>query len=415
MIKAEIITIGDELLLGQTTDTNSVYISRQLSNLGIETVHKSAISDKKNDIIFELELALKRSNIIIITGGLGPTKDDITKNTLAEFFNSGWRIDTDVLSQLEEIFKNRGRELLDINKMQAELPDNCITLKNAVGTAPGMLFKHKETWIASMPGVPNEVEYILENSLMPLLKEEFNIPALKRATLVTLMEPESSLSRQLEEFEKSIQSKCALAYLPHHNSVRLRLNQIDPKLSETDFEQIWQRLISILGEKVFAIGDVSPASYIVNSLRNMGLRIGTAESCTGGFIANQLVQVSGASDVFWGSILSYHNDVKINDLFVSQEQINEFGAVSPQVAESMVNGVCKKMNLEVGISTTGIAGPMGGTDEKPVGLVYVGIRIKERTWVKKYHVRGNRLQFMERTSNCAFHFLKQKLVELKLI
>lgn len=414
-MKVEIITIGDELLIGQTIDTNSVYISRQLSNLGFETIYKSAISDKKEAIIYALNEALKRSDLTIITGGLGPTKDDITKYTLAEYFGCQWRTDESVLNHLAEIFKNRGRELLDINKMQAELPDSCITLFNEVGTAPGMLFKQDGKWIASMPGVPSEVEYILEKSLLPLIEQEFQIPPLKRKTLVTLMEPESSLSRSLEEFESSILGKCALAYLPNQNSVKLRLNQLDSSLSDDEFETIWQQLLQILGNKVFAIGDVSPAQFLIQQLKEKGLTIGTAESCTGGFVANQLVQVSGASEVFWGSILSYHNQVKIQQLNVPQQEINDFGAVSEQVAASMVNGVCEKLGVDVGISTTGIAGPNGGTSDKPVGLVYIGVRIKDQTWSKKFHVRGNRIQFMERATNSAFHFLKQKLVENGMI
>ena len=414
-MKVEIITIGDELLIGQTIDTNSVYISRQLSNLGFETIHKSAISDKKEAIIYAIDEALKRSDLTIITGGLGPTKDDITKYTLAEYFNSNWRTDESVLNHLRDIFKNRGRELLDINKIQAELPDSCITLFNEVGTAPGMLFKQDGKWIASMPGVPSEVENILEKSLLPLIEQEFQIPPLKRKTLVTLMEPESSLSRSLEEFESSILGKCALAYLPNQNSVKLRLNQVDTSLSDDEFETIWQQLLQILGNKVFAIGDVSPAQFLIQQLKEKGLTIGTAESCTGGFVANQLVQVSGASEVFWGSILSYHNQVKIQQLNVPQQEINDFGAVSEQVAASMVNGVCEKLGVDVGISTTGIAGPNGGTSDKPVGLVYIGVRIKDQTWAKKFHVRGNRIQFMERATNCAFHFLKQKLVENGMI
>jgi nicotinamide-nucleotide amidase len=410
-MRAEIITIGDELLIGQTIDTNSVYISRQLSNLGIETIHKSAISDNKNAIIQELNDALNRSDLIIITGGLGPTKDDITKKTLAEFFNSGWRMDQIVLNHLETIFKNRGRELLEINKMQAELPDNCTTLFNEVGTAPGMLFKYEGKWIASMPGVPSEVEYILENSLLPLVQSEFQIPPLKRRILVTLMEPESSLSKQLESFELSITNKCSLAYLPHQNSVKLRLNQTDPQLTEVEFEDFWQSLISELGDKVFASGDITPAKFLVDTLKSKDLKIGTAESCTGGFAANQLVQVSGASDVFWGSVLSYHNDIKVNQLNVPREEIEKYGAVSEEVATAMVAGLCEKFQLDVGISTTGIAGPSGGTENKPVGLVYIGICIKGETWVKKFKVRGNRVQFMERATNCAFHFLKQKLIE----
>lgn len=410
-MKVEIITIGDELLIGQTVDTNSVYISRQLSNFGFETIHKSSISDKKESIVYALNEALKRSDLIIITGGLGPTKDDITKYTLAEYFQCNWRTDHGVLKHLEEIFKNRGRELLDINKMQAELPDSCITLFNEVGTAPGMLFKKDKIWIASMPGVPSEVEYILEKSLLPIIEKEFQIPPLKRRTLVTLMEPESSLSRILEEFESSILGKCALAYLPNQNSVKIRLNQIDPNLSEDEFENTWQNLLQILGNKVYAHGDVTPAQFLVQELKEKKYSIGTAESCTGGFVANQLVQVSGASEVFWGSILSYHNQVKIHQLNVPQEQIEEYGAVSEQVAVSMVNGLCEKLGVDIGISTTGIAGPNGGTTDKPVGLVFIGIRIKNQTWVKKFHVRGNRVQFMERATNCAFHFLKQKLVE----
>ncbi|MEY3965212.1 MAG: hypothetical protein RL263_381 [Bacteroidota bacterium] len=413
-MNAQIITIGDELLLGQTIDTNSVYLAQFLNPLGIQISKKTAISDRKEDIINTLNLALSEVEVIIITGGLGPTKDDITKKTLADYFKTGFRIDQNVLEHLENIFKSRGRELLETNKLQAEVPEICEVLFNQEGTAPGMLFRStfngNKRWIFSLPGVPNEVKYICEYSMKPILLSEIKGTVLRNRTLLTLMQPESLLSRDLEDFEQQLPQHLKLAYLPSFNLVKLRLTEQASGLEST-FNEYWIQLKEILGDRVYAEGDVSVVLPIVEFARQNGLKIATAESCTGGFIGNQIVKMPGISDVFEGSVISYSNSIKTQILGVNPNVLEEKGAVSEEVAKEMVVGVCENFNCQIGISTSGIAGPTGGTPEKPVGLVYIGIKYLDQVIVKKQHIRGNREQFMERVHNVACFYLMQLIRE----
>lgn len=409
-MNAQIITIGDELLLGQTIDTNSVYLAQFLNPLGIQISKKTAISDRKEDIINTLKLAISEADVIIITGGLGPTKDDITKKTLADFFQTGFRIDQTVLDHLEDIFKSRGRELMETNKLQAEVPETCEVLFNQEGTAPGMLFRHtfngNARWIFSLPGVPNEVKYICEYSMKPILVSEVEGTVLRNKTLLTLMQPESLLSRDLEDFEVQLPNHLKLAYLPSFNLVKLRLTE---QISGSDsvFDEQWNNLNAILGDRVYAEGDVSVVLPLVEFARIHNLKIATAESCTGGFIGNQFIRLSGISDVFEGGVISYSNAIKTQLLGVNHLLIEEKGAVSEEVAKEMVIGACNNLNCQIGISTTGIAGPTGGTPEKPVGLVFIGLKFMDHVIVKKQYIRGNREQFMERVHNAACFYLMQ--------
>jgi nicotinamide-nucleotide amidase len=412
MMNAEIITIGDELLIGQTIDTNSVYLAKKLEEIGIRISRKTAISDSKSDILEMLHSAQQRVDLLIITGGLGPTKDDITKNTLVEYFNCGWRTDQSVFMHLAKIFATRGRALLETNKIQAELPDICVTLHNEVGTAPGMLFNEHKKIVISLPGVPNEVHYLTEFEVLPKLQQFFNLPKVEHRTLVTLMVPESLLSKQLEAFESSLPEDLSLAYLPSYNCVKLRLSCKVLQKSENYLNDYFQKLQKAAAPYVFCIGDETPANFIGNYLIKNNLSIATAESCTGGFIVNQLVQVPGISEILPGSILSYSNSVKHEELNVPQETIHTYGAVSEEVAVAMVDGVCAKFGVNIGIATTGIAGPTGGSPEKPVGLIFIAVRYNEKILVNKFKLHGSRLQFMERANNCAMAMVKE-ILEIK--
>lgn len=413
-MNAQIITIGDELLLGQTVDTNSVFLAQFLYPLGIHICKKTSISDCKDDIINTLNLALSESEIVIITGGLGPTKDDITKNTLANYFNSGFKVDHSVLEHLEEIFKSRGRELLETNKMQADVPEKCEVLFNKEGTAPGMLFRTvfegSNRWVFSLPGVPNEVKYICEFSIKPILIAEIKGKILRNKTLLTLMQPESLLSRDLHNYELQLPENIKLAYLPSFNLVKLRLTeQSEGTIEQFNFQ--WEKLKSQLGNKVYSEGDVTVIHPIVEFSRINKLKIAVAESCTGGYISNQFIKQPGNSDVFQGGIIAYANSVKTNTLNIDEGTIKSNGAVSEVVAQLMVQNVCKLLNGDIGISTTGIAGPSGGTPEKPVGLVYIGLKYLDKVVVKKQQIRGNREQFMERVHNAACFYLMEMIHE----
>ena len=408
-IKTEIITIGDELLLGQTIDTNSAWLGKKLGEHGFTINYKSTLSDNEQDILSALSLAQSRANVVIITGGLGPTKDDITKHTLCKYFQCGYRTDETVIRHLEDIFAERGRKLLETNIIQAQLPEASETLFNRVGTAPGMWFENEHGVVISMPGVPNEVYTITEESLLPKLLNVFQLPTVLHRTLVTVMIAESLLSKRLESFELSLPEGIKLAYLPTFNTVKLRLTRVDSTLSEITFNQYFDDLLKELGSDVFCLGDQEPAQALSKYLINNSISFSTAESCTGGFIAHKLMQEPGISSVFPGSMVSYSNEIKIRELGVQENSINANGAVSEIVAEEMAKGICRKMGVTLGISTTGIAGPGGGTKEKPVGLVYVGVYFNNDVVVKKFRMIGNREQIIHRTANAAFSLIKQVL------
>ncbi len=412
-MNAEIINIGDELLLGQTIDTNSVYIAKRLNEFGINISRKYCISDNENEILECLGNSMTRTDLVIITGGLGPTKDDITKSTLAKFFKSDWRIDQDVLNHLEVIFKNRHRELLEINKLQANLPSNSTTLFNKAGTAPGMMFQMDGKIVISLPGVPNEVEEIIENSFIPFIKTKYNIPQQKRRTLITLLEPESKLSQLLNDFETKYSKTYPLSYLPSYNMVKIRLNQNLSHSNGDEFEEVFNELLGILGDKVLCVGDISPTEYLASVLQEKNLKISFAESCTGGFICNQFVQIPGISTILEGGMTTYSNDFKVNRLLINPNLFNINGAVSADVAEAMVNQMTELSNTEIGISTTGIAGPTGEVENKPIGTIFIGTKVHENTVVKQYMLRGNRQQFMERALNCALYQLNRQLMAIK--
>ena len=404
----EIITIGDELLMGQTVDTNSVFLAKSLAPLGLNISRKVAIKDEKSAIIGALDDSLSRVNIVLITGGLGPTNDDITQKVLQDYFDSGMRTDENVLEHLKKILKNRDPQIFELNKKQANLPEKAITLFNSEGTAPGMLFKQDNKWIAAMPGVPGEVRAIMHESLIPLLKSEFQLSIKQHKTLTTLLIPESVISHKLQEYESQLRG-LSLAYLPSFNMVKIRLTQNSDEVSSELFSHQWEQLKEQLGAWVFSENDDDLSYGLLELMRKQQWHIATAESCTGGYIGNQLVLQAGASDVYKGSIIAYNNDVKSNLLGVDPGLIRQYGAVSAEVAEAMVRGVCESLQTEVGISTTGIAGPGGGSVNKPVGTVYIGIKIMNTIRVEKYQLRGNRSDFMIRAFNASMKQLKDML------
>lgn len=410
-MNAEILTIGDELLIGQTVDTNSAWIGKNLAQYGIQVSRKTAISDSEAEIISAVNEAFQRVDFLMITGGLGPTKDDITKKTLAKLYQCGFRRDETVTAHLENIFARRGRQLLEINKQQADVPEICEVLANEVGTAPGMWFDQNGKVLVSMPGVPNEMMHIMENRVFQRIKNRFKTPKILHYTAVTIGVPESLLSKQLETFELSLPPHIKLAYLPALNTVKLRLSgQSDnAQILESEMKGFFEKMCETCGESVFTKEDISPVKYIARLLIRHNIKITLAESCTGGYIANQLVTEPGISKVFNGSIISYANEIKHNELGVPEDVFRTEGAVSETCARYMCEAALKKFGADIAVSTTGIAGPGGATAEKPVGLVYVGIATKNGSHVKKYHLFGTREQFMQRTANCVMALLKDLL------
>jgi nicotinamide-nucleotide amidase len=410
-MNAEILTIGDELLIGQTIDTNSAWIGKNLALLGIQITRKTAISDNENEIIDGISEAFRRVDLLLVTGGLGPTKDDITKKTLAKLYGCGFRRDEGVTAHLENIFARRGRQLLEANKQQADVPEICEVLANDVGTAPGMWFDQHGKVLVSMPGVPNEMMHIMENRVFPRLKNRFAMPQILHYTAVTVGVPESLLSKQLEDFEQTLPKHIKLAYLPALNTVKLRLSGQSDNSDQLhrEMDLFFNKMCDICGKAIFVKEDISPIKHIARLLIQHKIKITLAESCTGGYIANQLIIEPGISKVFNGSIISYANEIKNQELHVPAEIFSTKGAVSEECAKYMCEAALKKFHADIAVSTTGIAGPGGATDEKPVGLIYIGIATANGSFVKKYHLFGTREQFMQRAANCAMMLVKDVL------
>jgi len=411
-MRAEIITIGDELLIGQVVDTNSAWLGQMLNKFGIKIHRINSISDDASEIKLQLAECLNRSELIIITGGLGPTKDDITKKTLADYFGMRWRTDVMVLAQLVSFFKNRGREMLEVNKLQAELPEGCITLFNEWGTAPGMWFEHEGKIIISLPGVPYEMKNIFEFKALPLINERFSQPKLFHKTIVTINVPESILAKRIEQVEDHLPSHIKLAYLPNWNMVRLRLTGVQQtgKDITTEIETYILAIQSILGDAVVATEDMSMAEIVYNQLNAKNQTLSIAESCTGGYISHQMTILPGASKVFVGSVISYSNSVKHHQLGVESTLFETVGAVSEQVVTQMVEGVRERLMTDYAIAVSGVAGPGGGSVEKPVGTVVIGVCSKDITLVKTYHFIGDRMNVIGRTNNMAFDMLRRLIL-----
>ena len=408
-MEAEIITIGDELLIGQTIDTNSAYLGQQLGKIGISVSRKTAISDQENAILSAIAESQSRVNILIITGGLGPTKDDITKKTLCKYFDCGYRMDENVVNQLQKMFEKRGRVMLETNLVQANMPEACETLTNEVGTAPGMWFYRNDQVLISLPGVPGEVYHLIEKQVIPKLIQQFKLPMVEHRTLVTVQKAESLLSRDLESFEASLPENIGLAYLPSFNTVKLRLTQKVENINDLSIDHYFKLLQQTIAEDVFCLEDIDPALHVSRYLIQKNISFSTAESCTGGWVAHRLMQAPGISAVYPGSIVAYSNEVKATELGVPSHIFDEDGAVSEACSLAMADGVRKKFGVDLGISTTGIAGPGGGTDKKPVGLVYIAVSYKENSMVKKFRLFGNREQIIQRSSNAALWMVKQIL------
>jgi nicotinamide-nucleotide amidase len=410
-MKAEIISIGDELLIGQVVNTNASWMAEQLNMAGITVSCILAISDQKEQILETLKITSKRSDILLLTGGLGPTKDDITKKTLCEFYDSKLVFNEDVFEDVKSIFGKRGFVVSEVNKMQAEVPNNCTPIRNKNGTAPGMWFEKDNTILVSMPGVPFEMKAMMEGFIIPELIKRFRLPSLLNKTVLTHGVGESSLAAIIEDWENGLPDNIKLAYLPQPGIVRLRLsgkgddravlqNQIDGEVS---------KLHQLIPNLIFGYNKDTMEEVVGDLLRKTNKTLATAESCTGGYIAHLITSVPGSSDYFEGSIVSYSNSVKEKTLEVSTENLEKFGAVSEQVVLEMARGVQKKLNTGYAIATSGIAGPSGGTDEKPVGTTWIAIATPEKIFAKRFHFGEHRGRNIRRAALAALNMLRLEL------
>lgn len=415
---AEIVTIGDEILIGQVVDTNSAWIAQHLNAIGIGVKQISSVSDNREHILRALTEAHARADLILITGGLGPTKDDITKQTLADYFASKLVENRQVLENVENIFRRlRGpaAELLDINRQQALVPENCQVLVNNNGTAPGMWFERDGKIYVSMPGVPHEMMYMMEESVIPRLKASLDLPVIIHLTIMTAGEGESYLAKKIEDIEESLPAHIKLAYLPKPGQVRLRLSAYgdDQVLLNQEINQYADRIIERVGSAVFAKEDMPLEKAILNYMAEKGLTLSTAESCTGGYIAHLVTQHPGSSKVYLGGAVSYSYELKESMLGVKNETLWQSGAVSRETVTEMVGGALANFKSDYAIAVTGIAGPDGGTPEKPVGTVWIGVANSEKTITKKFLFGSKRQQNIERTAIAALNMLNILLKNLK--
>lgn len=418
MTGASICTIGDEILIGQITDTNSAHISRALNSLGIRVSRMVSIGDDHNVIIESLKKELLENEIVITTGGLGPTKDDITKNALAELSESrSYKTDERQLEIIHRILSARGLDVLDINRAQADVPENCDVIPNRLGTAPVMVFRfpesrfgHKAT-LYSLPGVPFEALGALEDILNDI-KEHNSLSDIYHRTVMTYGIAESALSKKISDWEDNLPEDMHLAYLPNAlTGVRLRLSIYGGSKAEQEsrIESELKGLKAILGDIIYSEKDDTLESAVGDLLKAYGKTLSTAESCTGGMISSLITSVPGSSEYFLGSVTSYANGVKENVLGVPAEIIAEHGAVSSECVAAMAEGVRRITSSDYSVATSGIAGPGGGSEEKPVGTVWIGVSSDNGTETFRLKFNSDRKRNIERFSSSALHILLNKI------
>ena len=412
---AEIITIGDEILIGQIVDTNSAWMAQQLNNAGIRVKQISSVSDERQHILNALAEASERAEIILITGGLGPTKDDITKKTLAEYFGVGFVESKGALENVYRIFEKYNRPMLEVNRQQAQVPENCEVILNKNGTAPGMWFNHKGKIYVSMPGVPFEMMYMIEEEVIPKLKATFKLPVIIHKTILTAGEGESFLAEKIADIENDLPPYIKLAYLPKLGQVRLRLSADgdDAAFLKQKIDKFSARIVERVGNAVVAQEDISLEKALLDLMAEKRLTLSVAESCTGGYLSYLLTQHAGSSKVFLGGAVSYSNELKENLLGVKDETIIKYGAVSEETVIEMVKGALSNFKSDFAIAITGIAGPDGGTTEKPVGTVWIGVASAERSFIKKFTFGSKRAQNIERSAITALSMLNTLLKEYK--
>lgn len=392
-ITAELLTIGDELLYGQIVDTNAQWMSVALSEAGIKVIRKTTVGDQEEDMLTAFAEAENRADITLITGGLGPTSDDLTKPCLAKYFNCEIRIHEEALAEVTAFFASRGRELTELNRQQAALPVCCEKITNALGTAPGMWFRRHGKVFVSMPGVPHEMKQMMTNIVVPKLKQTFTTPVIYHKVIRTVGIGESFLAEKIAPWEKALPPHMKLAYLPSLGEVKLRLSSMgkDQQQLEAETAERIERLKPIAGEYIYGYGDDPLEVVLGKTLKEKKLTLAIAESCTGGYLTHLVTSVPGSSDYFPGGIIPYAYEIKMRQLGVKPETLEQHGAVSEPTIIEMANLVRAKFNSDIGVATSGIAGPGGATSEKPVGTVWIAYSDKYHTVTRKLQLSKDRL------------------------
>ena len=412
IVNASIITIGDELLIGQTIDTNSAWMAEELNKIGVWVKRRVAVGDVWDDIWNALDEESNHADIILITGGLGPTADDITKPLLCKYFNGKLVVNDQVLTHVKYLFEKvfrRPGPILERNLKQAEVPDACTVLMNERGTAPGMWFEKENKIFVSLPGVPHEMKGLMKKEVMPRLLQHFKMPFILHQTFLTYGTGESIVAEKIKGWEEKLPAHIKLAYLPNYGNVRLRLTGIgdDRNKLEKELEEQSQLLKPLIQEWLVIDDDMTIQQVVAKLLKERKQTVGTAESCTGGYIAHLLTIDAGASSNFKGTVVAYDNKVKEDILNVSKEVIDSVGAVSEDVVKQMVKGALEKLKTDFAVATSGIMGPDGGSEHKPVGTVWIAVGDHKKIEAQLFHFRFDRLRNIEQTAQTALNLLRK--------
>jgi nicotinamide-nucleotide amidase len=410
-ILAELLTIGDEILYGQIVDTNAQWMSVELDKIGVKVIRKTTVGDVEAEILTAFAEAEKRADVILITGGLGPTSDDITKPLLAKYFNCKLKINEEALAEVTEFFKSRGRELTELNRMQAELPTACEKINNPVGTAPGMWFNKGDKVFMSMPGVPHEMKKMMTEQVLPRIAKKYLLPVIHHKLIRTIGLGESFLAEKIADFERSLPEHIKLAYLPSLGEVKLRLTCFGDSLPQLQREAnaLTEKLQERIGQFIYGYGEDPIEVVIGNTLRERKLTLSIAESCTGGYLSHLITSVPGCSEYFLGSMIPYAYEIKMRQLGVKPEILENHGAVSEPTIIEMANIVRAKFNTDIGVATSGIAGPGGATPDKPVGTVWIAYSDKHHTVTKKLQLSKDRMINIRMASMAVLNLIRQSL------
>jgi nicotinamide-nucleotide amidase len=409
----EIITIGDEILIGQIVDTNSAWMARELNLAGIKVKQITSVSDDKQHIMNALNEARTHSDVILITGGLGPTKDDITKATLCEYFNTTLVRNWDVFREVKKVFDARELPYTPLNQKQSDVPANCQVIMNSKGTAPGMWFEEFDKVFVSMPGVPYEMMTMMSDHVIPELKKKFKTPFILHQTILIQGIGESFLAERIADWEDALPEGFKLAYLPATGTLRLRITATgnDEAKIRKVMKELVDKLTPIISQYIYGYEDETMEQIVGRLLKEKGNKLSTAESCTGGYIAHRITSVPGSSAYFEGSLITYSYEIKENILGVKKETLEKYGAVSEQVVLAMAEAARKQFKTDYSIAASGIAGPSGGTNEKPVGTVWIAISTPHKTFAKKYQFGTDRERNIIRTCITALNLLRMELLK----
>lgn len=410
-MQVEIINIGDELLIGQVINSNAARMGKALLQGGFTTRRMITISDDERDIISSIDNRLEDTKILIFSGGLGPTRDDLTKNVLARYFNTELVFNQEAYDDMERIFKRRNLCVTSTNKEQAYLPKDCISLPNPVGTARGMWFENDDIILISLPGVPYELDALMEKEVMPRLIQRFNTQPLHNKTVMTIGIGESFLADIIQDWEFALPKDMSLAYLPEYGSVRLRLScaDKDAERSLLRIDEEIKKLEPLISEYIYGYDDITLQEVVADLLLKNASSLSIAESCTGGYISHLITSMPGSSAYFKGSVTSYANEIKSHILEVNMEDIVQYGAVSESVVKQMALGVRKQMKTDYAIATSGIAGPDGGTDEKPVGTIWIAVATPSAVIAEKFQLGEHRGRNIVRSSTLALNMLRKTI------